>query len=735
MPQIVRDKGFFAALATLFLAVLLGFLAPAGSARAAAGPWADQEQAKLRLVAAGQAAGTTDSLSFGLQFQLQPGWKIYWRSPGDAGYPPTVDWSDSQNLAEASLAWPVPHRFSLFGLETFGYSDEVVFPIKARVERPGQPVILRAKVGYLTCNEICIPRDAELTLALPAGSAGPSPEGFLIDSYRTRVPGDGSNVGLSLDRAVLTGSLEAPVLQVTARSDIAFGEPDIMIEAPPGFFFGKPEISFADNRKTAVLRTARTGAPTEWVLEGKRLTLTVTDGVRAMEQEVIARFATPPMTGTGGAALIAILGFALLGGLILNLMPCVLPVLSIKLLSVVKHGGRATGEVRASFLASAAGILTAFMVLAAIAVALKAFGLTVGWGIQFQQPLFLSTMALVITLFACNLFGFFEIPLPGWVQRLASIGVAGGPGHAYLERSLAGHFLTGALATLLATPCSAPFLGTAVGFALARGPSEIFLIFAMLGLGLALPYLLIAAVPALASRLPRPGPWMITLKRILGLALIGTAIWLLSVLAAQVGLAPALGVGALLAGLGLVIGILRGRTSERRMAASALAGLLALAAVTLPAAFPARQGAALTNGSGSKIVAGEEWVPLNPGLIPALIAEGKVVFVDVTADWCLTCQVNKSLVLDKDSVRDRLNGEGIVTMRGDWTLPSDEISRYLESFGRYGIPFNAVYGPSAPAGLALPEILTVDRVLETLEQAGGTQSGGVQARGSQAGGG
>ena len=738
-----------AVLGALFALFSLASFGPGGNGWAAAGPWIDHEQSRLRLIAAGgptpsttEDGGAGGALNLGLQFELEPGWKIYWRSPGEAGYPPVVDWSASENLTGARVAWPVPHRFSLFGFETFGYKDAVVLPVDARAERPGEPVRIRAAITYLACSEICIPREAALVLDLPAVTAtsleastaaftaasavAGTAERFLIDSYRTRVPGDGSAVGMSLARAVLTGPMAAPELQVTVRSDIAFDAPDLLVEAPPGFLFGKPKTTLADGGKTAVLRLAALTMPDDSVIEGERLTLTVTDGNRGMEQEVVARFARPASAeGADRGSLAVILGLALLGGLILNLMPCVLPVLSIKLLSVIKHGGRARGRVRASFLASAAGIVTSFLVLAGVAVALKSWGMTVGWGIQFQQPLFLTAMAVVVSLFACNLFGFFEILLPRWAQGLAGLGQ--GPqgqvtAEGAAEPSLIGHFLTGAFATLLATPCSAPFLGTAVGFALSRGAAEITLIFAMLGLGLALPYLAIAAVPALAARLPRPGPWMVILRRILGLALAGTALWLLSVLATQVGLAPALGVGGLLAALGAVLWLGHARRAGR-LPAPALAGALALAAFVLPAVLPAPDANAVAQ-PGDTMVGAQDWAVMDLGLIPALVADGKVVFVDVSADWCLTCQVNKTLVLDRGEVRKRLEAQGVVAMRGDWTLPSEEISRYLEGFGRYGIPFNAVYGPALPDGLALPEILTTGAVVEALERAGGARATG-----------
>ena len=557
------------------LVVLAGLVLDPRGAAAAASDWAAEEQVKVRLISASQSAAS-DQVKLGLEFDLKPGWKIYWRSPGDAGFPPSIDWTGSQNLAAGEIAWPVPHRFSLFGLETFGYGDRVVLPVDATLARTGEALSLVAAVDYLICEEICIPYRANLTLDLPAGPESRAPEAFLIESFGRQVPGRGAERGLSLESAVLGGSLAAPLVQVTARSDTPFAEPDLLVEGPPGFAFAKPTVILTEDDHVAKLTVAASTHLDQVVLEGKQLTLTVTDGLRGLEQQTVARFATLPSSTAPAVdplTLLGILGLAVLGGLILNLMPCVLPVLSIKLLSIAEQGGRARRDIRASFLASAAGILFSFLVLATAAVGLKAGGMAVGWGIQFQQPLFLSAMALVMALFAYNLMGFFEVPLPAFLGRLG----AGGP-----DKGLWGNFGTGALATLLATPCSAPFLGTSVGFALSRGALEIYLIFAALGIGLALPYLLVAAAPRLAAWLPRPGPWMITLRRVLGLLLAATAVWLLTVLAVQVGTLAALLAGGLLLGLGLVLWAGPNLMQKHRLATPAAASLLALAALAQP---------------------------------------------------------------------------------------------------------------------------------------------------------
>ncbi|WP_114089469.1 protein-disulfide reductase DsbD [Thalassospira profundimaris] len=711
--QSIRDLPGIRAIITLM--VLLGFLtAFSGPAEAAASPWVIHDEARVRLIAAADTAGKAGDLNLGIHFEMEPGWKINWRFVGDAGVPTSVDWTGSDNLLRPEIIWPVPLRFSIFGLETFGYSGEVVLPIKAEVERRGEAVTLHATVKYLVCKDICIPHDDVVRLDLPPGVGTPSPEGDLISRFQDLVPGDGSAIGLSLEDAVLTGPLAEPLLQVAVRSTVPFDTPDVIIEGPPEFNFGKPEIRLEADGRRAILSVATAKSlSNDSVLEGKRLVLTVTDGQRGMEQTVIARFASPlTVSGSPASAFLGILGLALLGGLILNLMPCVLPVLSMKLLSVVSQGGRARRDVRMSFVASAAGILFSFLVLAGGLVALKAGGVAVGWGIQFQQPLFLVAMALLVTLFAYNLFGFFEIAMPGWVGSLD----ARAAGHGTGTHSLAGHFMTGALATLLATPCSAPFLGTAVGFALARGAGEIFLIFAALGLGLALPYLLVAAVPGLAMRLPRPGAWMVIVRRILGLALMATTVWLLSVLSVQVGPPAAIVAGILLLAIGLTLWVGRDGRGLQRRAGLGLTALLAVSVFALPASLGMPQDPA------SRSVTVDYWLPLDAPEIPLRVAEGKLVFVDVTADWCITCQANKKLVLDRAEIVERLTSENVVAMRGDWTSPSDEIMRYLEGFGRYGIPFNAVYGPGAPNGIALPELLTVNTVMDALGRAAGNGS-------------
>lgn len=706
----------FASLARALIApaCAVAGLVAAFSGSAAAAPesaWNRNDHAGIRLVAAAVATGTADDLRFGLHFQLAPGWKIYWRSPGDAGLPPRVDWSGSANFAAAEIRWPAPERFELFGLDTFGYGGEVVLPIDVKPRQAGAPIALAARVEYLVCEKICVPYDAQLTLSLPAGAATPSAHAHLIDRFVARVPGDGA--GIAIERAEFHPG-EAPQLSVTARGALAFARPDAFIEGPKGWTFGKPAVVLDDGGRRAVLRAparADAGAASD-TLTGGEVTVTFVDGERAAERRLTVLAGA---AARGELALAGVLALALLGGLILNLMPCVLPVLSLKLLNVVGHGGAERRVIRGNFLASAAGIVASFLLLAAALVGVKASGYAVGWGIQFQSPAFLTFMTLLLTVFAANLWGWFEIRLPYGLSGA----LANAPAAARDDRW--GAFFTGALATLLATPCSAPFLGTAVGFALASGPVEIFAVFTALGVGLALPYLAVAAAPGIARRMPRPGRWMVGLRVVLGFAMLGTAIWLLSVLVAQLGVRGAAALAALLV---LVLGLLWIlREGGERRRALRIAGVAIVAAMAF--VLPARLAPPVET---ARAVPG--WQPWDRAEVDRLVAAGRVVLVDVTADWCITCQVNKSLVLTRGEVGARLagGGEAVVAMRADWTRPDPRISEYLASFGRYGIPFNVVYGPAAPSGIPLPELLTSEAVLAAFERASGRAQAAVPPR-------
>ena len=338
-------------------------------------------------------------------------------------------------------------------------------------------------------------------------------------------------------------------------------------------------------------------------------------------------------------------------------------------------------------------------------IVLKLGGTAIGWGIQFQQPVFLSFLAVILAFFAYNLFGIFEITVPAWAGNLIA-----GSGS---EQNLVSHFMTGALATLVATPCSAPFLGTAVGFALSRGWLDIIAVFSALGVGLAIPYLAVAAFPMLAQKLPRPGRWMNWVRMAMGGALALTVLWLLYVMANVIGQGGAAVLSAFLLLIGAVLWIRRMPASKLGSHASKALIVLGVVAITFPATW--ERSPLQARGQAFSSV----WQNFDRAKIRKLVAEGKTVLVDVTADWCVTCQVNKRLVLHVGDVGEKIKSRKIIAMRADWTRPSDMIPKYLARFGRYGIPFNVVYGPQAPNGIALPELLTSGLVLGAFERASG----------------
>ncbi len=420
-----------------------------------------------------------------------------------------------------------------------------------------------------------------------------------------------------------------------------------------------------------------------------------------------------PGRGGPGTGLAAMLLLALAGGLILNAMPCVLPVLSLKVFGLVRSAGQGRTEVVRGALATAAGILASFLALALTAIAARAAGAAVGWGIQFQRPGFVAFLAVVVVLFCLNLWGLFEISLP---QRLARLGGAGP------REGIAGHFASGLFATLMATPCSAPFLGTAVGFALAQESPVILAIFAAVGVGMALPYLLLAAAPGTARFLPRPGEWMNTLRGIMGFLLAAAAVWLFYVLSRQVSAerVAAIELGLLTVSLFLWLRHRHTASGNPRKGMRWVAGIGMIAAVAVtvavaamaPAPGAARDPRLAAERSAGGLISWEIWERTRA---ESLAAEGKLVFVDVTADWCFTCKMNERLVLETPEIAGAFAEHGVVPMKADWTNRDEEIGKFLAEHGRYGIPFYLLYRPGREPRV-FSELLTKDRLLEAVKE-------------------
>lgn len=684
----------FSTILLFFILLLPAFTALAQSEEKPVSPSASHEEAKIELIA-GKTEGT--SLSAGLHITMKEGWKTYWKNPGDGGLPLKVNWqgSDNINIDNVSMQWPHPKRFISYGnIENFGYKNEVVLPLDMTVTDPDKPIKLRGKVDYAVCEEICVFFSDILTLEVPEGFNNEE-NTALINGYKSLLPGDNGTSGLKIDDIAVLRDEDSKygTIEITATSASPFEHPDIFIVGNPNIRFPKPDISYSNGNSKAVFATHYEKMIAGITLADQSVTVTLTDGNKSVEHSV--------NTGqiTKSHNLYVIMLFAFIGGLILNIMPCVLPVLSLKIFGVIQHGGKHYSRVRASFLSSAAGIIISFLVLAAIVTGIQSTGQAIGWGFHFQEPLFLITIVVILTFFAANMWGLFEIPAPTFVNNFIP---------KEDDHTLLGHFLIGALATLLATPCSAPFLGTAIGFAFSQGATEIFMTFAVMGVGLAFPYLLVAANPRMVSALPKPGHWMVTFKSVLGVFLAVTALWLIWVLNGSLGMISAVILLAITIMILFVLMLFKnGQIHPRIILTVLLVGALLSYALPLAVAKPQHK----TYESGNI------WTEFEQGKIAPLVEQGKIVFVDVTADWCLTCKANKLLVLDKEDMINTLSAPNIVAMRADWTNPNAEIADYLGKYNRHGIPFNIVYGPSAPNGIVLSELLTKDAVLNALKQA------------------
>jgi suppressor for copper-sensitivity B len=682
---------------TTLLVLSAGFIMSTGSARAAATDWVGDSRAAVRLITATDNLPAGSTLEAGLEFRFAKGWHGYWRTPGDAGIPPTVDWSASENISGLEISWPAPHRLVIDELQNSVYENDVVLPVKLFLKQAQTSARIKASITYAACSDVCVPLQADLTLVMPTGAEGTSAQSGLISSAQKRVPGSPDAAGVDVISTRFAGPASEPTLVVDLKSRSgAFAQPDLFVEGAGNGIPPAPKVELQDAGKTARLTVRLAALPPP----GRPLTLTLIDENRAAEFKVPA---TKAILEHGSLFFAALLS-ALLGGLILNLMPCVLPVLSIKLFAFTRQAGGGLGDVRLGSAATASGITFSFMLLAASLVGLKWSGATLGWGIQFQQPWFLAGMAVLTVLFAASFFEWLPIGLPSSIANVASKR-SGGP---MIEA-----FLTGVFATLLATPCSAPFVGTAVGFALARGPSEIFAIFLCLGLGMALPYWMVALFPACVRWLPRPGPWMLVVRKFLGILLLGTAVWLIYVLWSTAGAWAAGVTAALLACLlsyrALISAPVKGQIAAR---ASRRSGLITACLVVVPLIVSLSEA-----GPVSQPAPGQEWQAFDLDGLPGLVADGNTVLVDVTATWCLTCKVNELRVLENAEVHSRLQQSHVIRMRADWSRPNPYIADYLHRFARYGIPFDVVYGPQRPGGEALPELLTTNALLHAIDRA------------------
>jgi thiol:disulfide interchange protein len=681
----------------------------AGAAAAGLPPdRARTEQVQVRLLAERASVAPGQTLYLGLEQKIIPHWHTYWKNPGDSGTSTSIAWKLPAGVTASDIVWPAPARFTIGPITNYGYADQVVLLSKLTVpatQAIGSTLALEAKASWLVCEESCIPQDATLRLDLPvtAHSAVATENKAIIDAALKTLP--------------------APVTWPAryARRD---GKLLAKITLP-----GNTETSFEGAAfYPADWGTITHNAPQDFSVDGGVLTVALTPGdnppaegsavrgvlVPASGKAVEWGAQTPAPTSPGGAAppaaqddlaLWRALLLALVGGMVLNLMPCVFPVLSIKALGLLKHSSLSAREKRAQGLVYTLGVLASFSLLAGALIGLKSLGAQVGWGFQFQSPYFVLGVAYLIFVVGLSLSGVFALGGP------ANLGasLADKPGYS-------GSFFTGVLATIVATPCTAPFMGAALGFALSQSALMLWLVFLALGLGLALPYLAISAWPALHKFLPTPGLWMERFKQALAFPMYATAAWLVWVLAQQAGInAVPLALGGMIA-LAIIAWLFDStRTASGKSRVFANGAVLAATLATLGVSFKAVGLAGETQGQQRLAAAGNNWQAYSPATLARLRGEGKPVFINLTAAWCITCLVNERVALSQAGFRQLLKDEGISYLKGDWTNQDPDISALLKQHGRSGVPLYLFYPQGVgSSAVVLPQILTHDIVTAAL---------------------
>ncbi len=638
----------------------------------------------------------------GLHFVLDPGWHIYWINAGDAGEPPRVDWQLPAGIIAGDLQFPAPARLPLGPLMDFGYQHEVLLPIPMRADaslHAGTNAILRGQVHFLVCSNVCIPGKAEVEQTVPVtaqpGANDPATEPLFIAAERALPRALPVHVFVQVQQ-----TKTAFVIRVTGKSaasaELYPYDANLIANAAPQPVRPQPDGVWITVEKAQGLQQV----PAQM------------HGLLKFPDGTSYQFTSPITTGystgsftpahrTGG--LLRILGLAFLGGLILNLMPCVFPVLFIKGLALVQSSGQERQRMRAHGVMYAMGILVSFWAIVALLLLLRAGGHHLGWGFQFQSPYFVACMALLFFFLGLSLAGQFEIGL-----SVTSVG-----GELAQKGGYSGSFFTGVLATVVATPCTAPFMGAAIGFALSQSALITFAVFTLIALGLAAPYVLLTLQPAWIRLLPKPGAWMESLKQAVSIPIFLAVIWMVWVFAQVAG---SNGVASLLGGMLLtaIAGWVLDRWPAKRLSTVAAIVLLA-SAIALPV-YAARHLGKRTIARGEVFSSADVWQPFSARRVAFYRAQGKPVFVDFSAAWCLSCQVNERVVLDRPDVEEAFRKSGVVMMRADWTNHDDTITAALAQLGRSGVPTYALYsGGSQSAPMLLPEVLTTGIVMDALK--------------------
>ena len=682
----------------------------------------NNKHVEARLLADVERVTAGQPFRLGVVMEMEERWHTYWRHSGDAGFSTNIQWQLPNGFSAGPLQWPLPHKYVEDGdLTVYGYGDQNM--LFAQIVPPAvlpadTSLVFEAAVSWLVCREYCLPGETQLALTLPVGTAA-ADNSSLFASYAARVPQPLGAEDLEMD---FRSQLQDEGVRVDITLKAKSGALEVDDVAPDFYPFDVAPFSFLSPRIEATDQGARLrlqlSEPAE-VLRGVLVYRLVG------QKEVRAGEVTLDLgaVGAGGALLEtdfkladaeagrASLGFYLLlaavGGLILNLMPCVLPVISLKVVSFVSQASEDRARVRQLVFAFSAGIVAAFLTLALVVILLKAGGEQIGWGFQFQYPGFVMAMAALVFALGLSLFGVYTVRLPG---------IQGGSGDG---EGLGTSFFNGVLTTVLATPCTAPFLGTALGFAFSQSAASVWAIFFSIGLGMALPYVLLALQPGWMRFIPRPGDWMERFKQFMGFLLMATVLWLLWVLGKQVGVEGVIWMASFLLCLALACWIV-GQWIDLRSGRRQRLGAWALALLVVVGGYVILLNPLLAAPTIAQLEteSDEGWLPFSVEGVEELIAAKRHVFIDFTAEWCWTCKVNERTVLADEQVRARFAAMDMALVKADWTNRNPQITQLLRAFGRSGVPLYVIL-PSGRADepIVLPEVITTGIVLEKLDVA------------------
>ncbi len=611
--------------------------------------WSNGVESQIRLISPYTSNNNQNQIFLGLEYKLKEGWKTYWRSSGEGGFPQNINWESSNNIKDLQILWPTPYEFKTFGFSSLGYMDKVIFPLKIILNNLNENSNIKLDINYVICKDICLPINEILELYIPSGIGKITQHYHTIEKSLSLIPIQDIEI-TNLKNYNIEGFQddENVTLVIDIESENKIYDPKFYLDSEFGLPVVNPKISYSNNYKNLIANftydkkiISKDNFIISAVMNFNDKSIEFIDDVniKTLQNDVFKQ-----------KSLIYFFLISILGGLILNVMPCVFPVLSLKILSFLNNS-RDNKSIRKSFLLTSAGIISSFCILGISLLFLRSVGTNIGWGIQFQQPVFLIFIAIILLIFSINLFGFFEFRTPRFINNKFIVKITS-------NKSNFRDYFNGFFATILATPCTAPFVGTAITLAFTQSSHIMVSIFFLMGLGMSLPYLFISIFPNLTKFFPKPGIWMIYIKYFLGLLLFGTFIWILTIL-------------------------INNHTFFQNL---------------------------------NQNFVNSDWMTIDDVIIDEKLINDNIIFVDITADWCATCKFNKLNVLNTKKIEKAFEKNNVLKIRGDWTKPNEKINNFLNHHNKFGIPLNVIYTKKYPMGYILSEILSIEEILKILEE-------------------